>query len=169
MKNILQLSTSSDIAAWGAYFLAVPSPYIAVDPSTNLNRVALVKSLEIYTEAKTVDINVVLYVLDANGNPINGYVNSNQKNIKPVEVKVPATNASYVNLQTMQVVANVDNLTEGVDYLLPEDCESISTMAGLPQTVTHLPEFEAYRIISKSSAIDLFALMGNAIVQSTKI
>jgi hypothetical protein len=169
MKNILQLSTASDLTAAGNYFLAVSSPSIAVDPATGLNRAAIVKGFEIYVESTTVIVNAVLYLLDSNGNPINGFVNAAQKNIVPVEIRIPANNESYVNLQNMQVVANLNGLTSGIDYLTPAACESLTSLAQLPQTVSRLPEFEAYRLIAKSGDINLFTLMANAIVQSTKI
>ena len=169
MKNILQLSTAQDIQAWADYFLVVKSPDIAVDSITGLDRAAVVKGLEIYPEAATLYINVGLYLLESDGTPLNSFVNPTvSKNIFPVEVKIPATNESYINLQTLQV-GPITGLTEGVDYLLPEDCQTIKTLAELPQTVYMLPEFEAYRIIAKSSSINLFTLMTNAIVQSTKI
>lgn len=168
MKNILQLSSAADITAWGNYFLKVASPTISIDPVTGLDRVAIVKDLQILPEATTVIISTALYLIDANGDPLNAYIRASDKNIFPIEVKITANNESYINLQNMQV-SSISGLTAGVDYLLPADCESITNLSGLPQTVSHLPEFEAYRIIAKSNAIDLFALMTNAIVQSTKI
>lgn len=169
MKNILQLSTITDIQAWANYFLVVKSPDIAVDSATGLNRAAIVKGLEIYPEGATLYINVILYLLEADGTPLNSYVNPQEsKNIFPVEIKIPATNEKYINLQTL-AITNIAGLTEGEDYLIPEHCETISTLSDLPQTVYVLPEFEAYRIIAKSNSIDLFALMTNAIITSTKI
>lgn len=169
MKNILNLSTAADIQAWADYFLVVKSPDIAVDPATNLNRAAVVKGLEIYPDVATLFINVVLYILEADGTPINALMpGSETKNILPVEIKIPATNEKYINLQTL-AVTSITGLTEGVDYLTPENCESISVLSELPQTVYVLPEFEAYRIIAKSNSIDLFALMTNAIITSTKL
>jgi hypothetical protein len=169
MKNILQLSTAQDIQAWADYFLVVKSPDIAVDPATNLDRAAIVKGLEIYPEATTLYINTVLYLLEVDGTPLNVFVNPQEsKNIFPVEIKIPATNENYINLQTL-AITSITGLTEGVDYLNPTHCEPISNMSELPGTVYVLPEFEAYRIMAKSSAIDLFALMTNAIITSTKI
>lgn len=169
MKNILQLSTAADIQSWADYFLVVKSPDIAVDPATSLNRAAVVKGLEIYPEATTLYINIALYLLEANGTPLNSFVNPQEsKNIFPVEIKIPATNENYINLQTL-AVTSITGLTEGVDYLNPEHCEDKSTLADLPQTVYVLPEFEAYRLIAKSDSINLFALMTNAIITSTKI
>ena len=168
MKNILNLSTAADIQAWADYFLVVKSPSITVDSTTGLNRAAVVKGLEIYPEAASLFINVALYILDSDGDPLNGFVDSAVKNIFPVEIKIPATNEKYINLQTLQI-SPITGLTEGVDYLLPEDCQTISTSSQLPNTVYLLPEYEAYRIIAKSDPIDLFALMANAIITSTKI
>jgi hypothetical protein len=168
MKNILQLSTAADIQAWADYFLVVKSPDIAVDPITGLNRAAVVKGLEIYPEATTLFINVVLYLLEADGTPLNSYVDSNNKNIFPAEIKLPATNATYINLMTL-ALADITGLTEGVDYLNPPACETVSNMSEIPGTVYILPEFEAYRLMAKSSSIDLFALMKNAIITSTKL
>lgn len=169
MKNILQLSTAADIQAWADYFLVVKSPNIAADSATGLNRAAVVKGLEIYPEAATLYINTVLYLLDTDGTPLNSFVNPGvSKNIFPVEIKVPATNEKYINLQTL-AVTSITGLTEGTDYLNPEHCEDKATLADLPQTVYILPEYEAYRLIAKSSPIDLFMLMTNAIVTSTKI
>ena len=169
MKNILQLSTAADIQAWADYFLVVKSPDITVDPATGLNRAAVVKGLEIYPEATTLFINIALYLVEANGTPLNSFVNpSESKNIFPVEIKLPATNESYINLQTLSITS-ITGLTEGVEYLNPADCETISNLSELPLTVYILPEFEAYRIIAKSNPVDLFALMTNAIKTSTKI
>jgi len=174
MKNILQLSTEADIQAWADYFLVVKSPDITVDSVTGLNRVAVVKGLEIYPEATSLFINVALYLLKANGDPLNSFVDQTSKNIFPVEIKIPATNEKYINLQTLAIVditelVNGLPLVEGVDYLNPVHCEPISNMSELPGTVYILPEFEAYRIMAKSSSIDLFALMTNAIITSTKL
>lgn len=169
MKNILQLSTAADIQAWADYFLVVKSPDIAVDPATGLNRAAVVKGLEIFPEATTLFINVALYLLEADGTPLNSFVQPTEsKNIFPVEIKVPATNDNYINLQTLQITS-ITGLTEGVDYLNPTHCQDKSTLADLPSTVYVLPEFEAYRLIAKSDSINLFILMFNAIVTSTKI
>lgn len=169
MKKILELTTIEDLQDWSDYFLVVDS--IDPDPVTGLDRVAIVRNMHIDQEDTSVLINTVIYLLDENGAPINGRYIKEQKNIIPIEVAVTANNLSYVNLQTMQVITQetLDTLEEGVDYLLPEDCETITSLAGLPVGVGYLPEFEAYRIIAKSSPIDLFALMTNAIVQSTKI
>jgi hypothetical protein len=168
MKNILQLSTATDIQAWADYFLVVKSPDIAVDSITGLNRAVVVKGLEIYPEATTLYINVALYILKANGDPLNSYVDPTNKNILPVEIQIPATNEKYINLQTL-ALTSITGLTEGVDYLNPVNCETVSNMSELPGTVYILPEFEAYRIMAKSSSIDLFALMTNAIITSTKL
>lgn len=168
MKNILQLSTATDIQAWADYFQVVKSPAIAIDTVTGLNRAAVVKGLEIYPEAASLFINVALYILDSSGNPLNGFVNPTIKNIFPVEVKIPATNEKYINLSTLQITA-ITGLTEGVDYLLPEHCEDKSFLTDLPETVYVLPEFEAYRIVAKSNSIDLMQLIANAVITSTKI
>ena len=169
MKNILNLSTAADIQAWADYFLVVKSPDIAIDPTTGLNRAAIVKGLEIYPDVAALFINVVLYILETDGTPINATMpGSETKNIFPVEIRIPATNDKYINIQTL-AVTSIAGLTEGVDYLNPENCESISTLADLPQTVYVLPEFEAYRVIAKSNSIDLFALMTNAIITSTRL
>lgn len=168
MKNILQLSTAADIQAWADYFLVVKSPDITVDPITGLNRAAIVKGLEVYPESTTLYINIALYLLKTDGTPLNSYVDGTNKNIFPVEIKLPATNDKYINIQTL-AITDITDLTEGVDYLNSADCESISNMSELPNTVYILPEFEAYRIMAKSSSIDLFALMTNAIKTSTKI
>lgn len=170
MKNILQLSTSTDVEAIGKYFKVVDT--IDPDPSTGLDRIAIVKSLEIYAEAAVVDIKTVVYIVDANGNPLNGYVNSAHKNIFPAEINVTATNNSIVNLQTMQVLKTEQELADvedGVNYVNPTDCEQLETLADLPVGTLYLPEFEAYRLIARTQPIDLFQLMENAIVQSTKI
>lgn len=167
MKNILDLTTALDITEWENYFLVVRT--INPDPVTQLDRVAIVRNIHIDPEETSVLINVVLYILDTNGNPINGKFNTIQKNIIPIEVPVTANNNSYVNLFTMQVNADISGLEEGIDYLLPEDCKALITTSDIALGVSHLPEFEAYRLIAKSSPIDLFALMINAIVQSTKI
>jgi hypothetical protein len=169
MKNILNLSTAADIEAWADYFLVVKSPDIAVDSITGLNRAAIVKGLEIFPDSAVLFINTVLYVLESDGTPINAIIpGSETKNIFPVEIKIPATNEKYINIQTL-AITSITGLTEGVDYLDPESCEPISNMSELPGTVYVLPEFEAYRIMAKSSAIDLFALMTNAIITSTKL
>ena len=168
MKNILQLSTEADIQAWADYFLVVKSPDIAVDPITGLNRAAIVKGLEIYPESTTLFINIALYLLKSDGTPLNSYVDGTNKNIFPASIQIPATNANYINLTTL-ALADITGLTEGVDYLNPSACETVSNMSELPETVYILPEFEAYRIMARSSSIDLFALMKNAIITSTKI
>jgi len=177
MKNLLQLTTAQELANQKNYFQVIESPTITADPTTGLNRAAIVKNLNILAEAQVVDISIVLYVLDANGNPLNGYVDSGIKNIFPVEIPILATNNSYISLSTLQVT-DISGLTEGVDYLLPADCETITNLGayhasnnptGLPAGVGYLPEFEAYRLIAKSQPVDLFALMANAITQSTKI
>jgi hypothetical protein len=177
MKNILALTTAQDLTDWGNYFQVIKSPSIAVDPTTGLDRAAVVTRLDIKFEGQIVDIGVILYVLDVSGNPINGYQDTSVKNIFPVDIPILATNNSYISLSTL-VVTDISGLTEGVDYLLPENCETLTNLGaydastnptGLPAGVGYLPEFEAYRLMAKSQAVDLVALMANAINQSTKI
>lgn len=148
MKNILALTTAQDLTDWGTEFLVVQSPDIAVDPATGLNRAAVVKSFEILPEATTVIVNIVLYLLDNNGNPLNGFQKPEDRNVVPVQIEIPATNDSYISLSTFEVITDLTGLTYGVDYL---------------------EEYEAYRLQAKGGPIDLFALMALAINQSTKI
>lgn len=169
MKNILQLSTEADITEISGYFLVSNS--ITSDPATGLDRIAIVKGLEIYPESQTVNIKTVIYLVDALGNPLNGFVNSTHKNVFPVEVSVIGDNKSIVNLQTMQVLKTEQELAavNSSNYSTPAQCEAYTTLADLPVGTAYLPEFEAYRLIAKTQPIDLFALMENAIVQSTRI
>lgn len=148
MKNILHLSTAADLQTWDDYFLVVKSPDISVDSVTGLNRAAVVKNFNISPENQSVLVSIVLYLLDSNGNPINGYTNKDHMNILPVEVTIPANNDSYVSLTTFEVISDLTGLTYGVDYL---------------------EEFEAYRQLAKSQDIDLFELMARAIITSSKI
>lgn len=146
MKNILTLTTAQDLTDWGDYFLKVTD--IDPDPATGLDRVAIVRNLHIDPESTSVMINTVVYIVDSNGDPLNGRMNPAHKNTIPVEVAVTATNKSYISLSTFEVITDLTGLTHGVDYM---------------------EEFEAYRLQAKGGPINLFSLMTFAIQTSTKI
>lgn len=180
MKEIYQIATAEDLQKWAKYFSVVPPQYLAPDPKLNLGKAVVTKRLHINPDTKEVVINVVVFIVDSNGNPINGRVNPGEKNVIPVEVDIVGNNSSIVDIRNFQVVKtqetldamvayDPENIQEGANFLPEEVCETMDSFTEVPEGVFYLPEFEAYRILGMSSPIVLRELIVNAVIQSAKI
>lgn len=180
MKEIHKISTAEDLQRWAKYFSVVPPQALELDSKLNLGKAVVTRRLHINPDTKEVVINVVVFIVDGDGNPINGRVNPSEKNVIPAEIDIIGNNSSIVDITNFQVVKNQetlnnmiaydpDNLVEGANFLPEEICETMDSFSELPSGVMYLPEFEAYRILGMSSPIVLRELIANAVIQSEKI